>query len=145
MPKEFDNKFNMKESRWPQLGFAQEGYIEELTRFSFLYWIFMFQILHFQKILEGQCLYRIRLTAPLYILLGLCLIQTVKCLITGLKKFAFSPLIKDRGCDEKGRIYKNSWFYFIYYHYQESEVWPCFPEHWPLCFYLLMNSSCPVW
>ena len=52
----------------------QEGYIEELTRFSqclnaktgfvnswsvyqsFLYWIFMFQIIHFQKILEGQCL-----------------------------------------------------------------------------------------
>ena len=65
----------------------QEGYIEELTRFSqclnaktgfvnfwsvyqsFLYWIFMFQIVHFQKILEGQCLNSIRLTAPLYILL----------------------------------------------------------------------------
>ena len=67
---------------------TQEVYIEELTRFSqclnaktgfvnfwsvyqpFLYWIFMFQIVHFQKILEGQCLNKIRLTAPLYILLA---------------------------------------------------------------------------
>ena len=31
----------------------------------------MFQIVHFQKLLEGQCLNRIKLTAPLYILLGL--------------------------------------------------------------------------
>ena len=29
----------------------------------------MFQIVHFQKILEGQCLNIIRLSAPLYILL----------------------------------------------------------------------------
>ena len=67
---------------------TQGGYIEELTRFSqcqnaktcfvnflsvaqsFLYCTFMFQIVQFQKILEGQCLKRIRLTAPLYILLG---------------------------------------------------------------------------
>ena len=71
-----------------ECGAMQEGYIEELTRFSqclnaktgfvsfwsvyqsFLYWIFTFQIEHLQKILEGQCLNRIRLTAPLYILLG---------------------------------------------------------------------------
>ena len=33
----------------------------------------MFQIEHYQKILEGQCLKSIRLTAPLYILLELCL------------------------------------------------------------------------
>ena len=37
---------------------------------SFLYWIFIFQIVHFQKILEGQCLNKNRLSAPLYILLG---------------------------------------------------------------------------
>ena len=66
----------------------QGWYIEELTRFSqclnaktgfvkfwsvyqsFSYWIFMFQIVHFQKILQGQCLNKNRLTAPLYILLG---------------------------------------------------------------------------
>ena len=66
---------------------TQEGYIEELTRFSqclnaktgfvnfwrvhqsFLYSIFVFQIEHFQKTLEGQYLNRIRLSAPLYILL----------------------------------------------------------------------------
>ena len=30
----------------------------------------MFQIVHFQMILEGQCLNIKRLTAPLYILLG---------------------------------------------------------------------------
>ena len=71
------------------LSSGQEGYIEELTSLSqcliaktgfvhfwsvyqsFLYWIFMFQIVHFQKILEVQCLNSIRLTAPLYILLGL--------------------------------------------------------------------------
>ena len=68
--------------------FLLEGYIVELTRLSqclnaktglvhfwsvyqsFLYWIFMFQIVHFQKILEGQCLNKNRLTAPLYILLA---------------------------------------------------------------------------
>ena len=56
------------------IGLWQEGYIEELTRFSqclnaktgfvniwsvyqsFLYWIFMLLIEHFQRILEGQCL-----------------------------------------------------------------------------------------
>ena len=72
---------------------SKEGYKQELTRFSqclnaktgfvnfwsvyqqFLYWIFMFQIVHFQKILEGQCLNKISLTAPLYILLDLRLIQ----------------------------------------------------------------------
>ena len=66
----------------------QEGYIKKLTRLSqclnaktgfvhfwseyqsLLYWIFMFQIVHFQKILEGQCLNSIMLTAPLYILLA---------------------------------------------------------------------------
>ena len=31
----------------------------------------MFQIVHFQKLLDGQCLNRIRLTAPLYILLAI--------------------------------------------------------------------------
>ena len=68
---------------------TQEGYIEELSRFSqclnaktgfvafwsvyksFLFWIFLFQIVHLQKILEGQCLNKNRLTAPQYILLGL--------------------------------------------------------------------------
>ena len=68
-------------------GTSQEGYIEEMTRFShylnaktgfaffwnayqsFSYWKFMFQIGHFQKILEWQCLKKNRLTAPLYMLL----------------------------------------------------------------------------
>ena len=36
---------------------------------SFLYRIFMFQIIHLQKILEGHCLNKNGLTAPLYILL----------------------------------------------------------------------------
>ena len=31
----------------------------------------MFQIVHFQKILEGECLNKNRLTAPLYILLDI--------------------------------------------------------------------------
>ena len=31
----------------------------------------MFQIVHFQKILEGHCLNKSRLTAPLYIFLGM--------------------------------------------------------------------------
>ena len=33
----------------------------------------MFQIVHFQKILEIQCLNKIKLTAPLYILLAICI------------------------------------------------------------------------
>ena len=32
----------------------------------------MFQIVQFQKILEGQCLNKNRLTSPLYILFGRC-------------------------------------------------------------------------
>ena len=84
-----------------ECGAMQEGYIEELTRFSqclnaktgfvsfwsvyqsFLYWIFTFQIEHLQKILEGQCLNRIRLTAPLYILLDYtCFVLNI-CLHSG--------------------------------------------------------------
>ena len=82
------SKFEILNRSTQKVTSNQEGYIEELTRLSqclnaktgfvhfwsvyqsFLYWIFMFQIEHYQKILEGQCLNSIRLTAPLYILLA---------------------------------------------------------------------------
>ena len=48
--------------------------MQKLVLFTFevstiLYWIFMLQIVHFQKNLEGQCLNKNRLTGSLFILL----------------------------------------------------------------------------
>ena len=57
----------------------------------------MFQIVHFQKILEGQCLNKNRLTAPLYILLDLTpsllpKIGTYEPFVFGFKKPDFASL-----------------------------------------------------
>ena len=47
----------------------------------FIYQIFIFQIVHFQKNFEEQCLYKNRLTPPLYILLGVYVWMKIRVIL----------------------------------------------------------------
>ena len=58
-------------SRFSQCQNAKTGLVNFWSVYHSFFLIFMFQIEHFQKILEGKCHNKNRLRAPLYILLDL--------------------------------------------------------------------------
>ena len=78
-------------------------YFWSVRQSIFPYWIFMFQIVHFQMILEGHCLNINRLTAPLYINLGGGWVGQVRFLLSkyvnecyllvGVQEITFHPYL----------------------------------------------------